>query len=99
MKELRRCSLIILRKSVLACRKAELAFFCFFFLSGFFFTNIMIHRAAGEAGGYFFNSSPPLPPALQTIRHSQVIAAESSPLRIAGSRTQTRSLWFPIGSR
>ena len=34
MKELRRSSLIILRKSVLICRKAELASF-FFFLSGF----------------------------------------------------------------
>ena len=30
---------------------------------------------------------------------SQVITVESSPLRIAGSWTQTRNLWFPIGSR
>ena len=35
----------------------------------FFLTNIKILRAAGEGGGYFFNSCLPLPPALQTIRH------------------------------
>ena len=51
MKELRRCSFIILH------------------IIGVFFTNIMIVRAAGEGGGYFFNSCLPLPPALQTIRH------------------------------
>ena len=99
MKELRHSSLTILQNSVLTCRKAELVcFFFVFFLSGFFFMNIMIHRVAGEGGGYLFNSSLPLP----FHRHldiSQIIAAESSTLRIAGSRTQIRSLWFPIGSR
>ena len=30
------------------------------------FTN---HRTAGEGGGHFFNSSLPLPPASQTLRH------------------------------
>ena len=66
VKEFRRSSLITLRKSFLTCRRTELPFF---FLSGFFFTNIMIHRAAGERVGYFFNSSLPLPHALQTLRH------------------------------
>ena len=61
MIELRRSSVIIFRKSVLTCRKAELA--------SFFFTNIMIHRAAAEGGGHFFKSSLPLPPALQTLRY------------------------------
>ena len=36
------------------------------------------HRTAEEGGGYFFNSSIPLPPGSQT---------ESSPLHIASSRT------------
>ena len=39
----------------------------FFFLSGFSFTNI--HRTAGEGGGYLLDSSLPLPPASQTLRH------------------------------
>ena len=41
----------------------------FFFLSGFSFTTIMNHRTAGEEGGCFFNSSLPLPPASQTLKH------------------------------
>ena len=48
MKELRRSLLIILREPVLTCRKAELAELSF--LSGFSFTNIMIHRAVGKGG-------------------------------------------------
>ena len=63
MKELRCPSLIILRKYVLTCRKTELAFFVlflfcfilFFFSSGFFFTNIIMHRVSGEGGSYYFN--------------------------------------------
>ena len=41
-----------------------------FFSNGFFsFTNIRIHRPAGEGGGYLFNSSLPLSPASKTLRH------------------------------
>ena len=93
MKELRRSSLIILQNLFFYIVKQNYLFF----LSGSFFTNIMIHRGAGERVGYFFNSSLLLPPTLQTLRHYPGIAAESSPLRIAGSRTQTKSIWFPIG--
>ena len=41
----------------------------FFFLSGLSSTNITIHRAAGEGGGYLFISSLPIPPTSQTFRH------------------------------
>ena len=92
MKVLRRSSLIILRKSVLTCRKAELAFF--FLLRFFFFTNIMIHRAAGEGESISLTPLYHFHPLYRHLDISQVIAAESSPLRIAGSRTQTRNLWF-----
>ena len=44
-------------------------FFFFFFLSGFSFTNIHDSRDSREGGGYLFNSSLPLPPASQTLRH------------------------------
>ena len=41
----------------------------FLVLFGFSFTNINDHKIAGEGGEYLFNSSPPLPPASQTLRH------------------------------
>ena len=41
----------------------------FFFYLGFLSRTFTNHRTAGEGGGHFFNSSLPLPPASQTIRH------------------------------
>ena len=39
------------------------------FYRGFLSRPFTIHRTAGEGGGHFFNSSLPLPPASQTLRH------------------------------
>ena len=47
----------------------ECFFFFFFFYRGFLSRTFTIHRTAGEGGGYLFNSSLPLPPASQTLRH------------------------------
>ena len=44
------------------------AFFFFFYL-GFLSRPFTNHRTAGEGGGHFFNSSLPLPPVSQTLRH------------------------------
>ena len=44
-------------------------FFFFFFYLGFLSRTFTIHRIAWEGGGYFFNSSLPLRPASQTLRH------------------------------
>ena len=44
-------------------------FFFFFFYLGFLSRTFTNHRTAEEGGGHFFNSSLPLPPASQTIRH------------------------------
>ena len=44
-------------------------FFFFFFYLGFLSRTFTIHGTAGEGGGYLFNSSLPLPPASQTLRH------------------------------
>ena len=41
----------------------------FFSYLGFLSRTFTIHRTAGEGGGYLFNSSLPLPPASQTLRH------------------------------
>ena len=41
----------------------------FFFYRGFLSQPFTNHRTAGEGGGHFFNSSLPLPPASQTLRH------------------------------
>ena len=40
-----------------------------FLLFEFFLRTFTIQRPAGEGGGYLFNSSLPLPPASQTLRH------------------------------
>ena len=71
----------------------------FFFYLGFLLRTFTNHRTAGEGGGHFFNSSLPLPSASQTLSISRAITAESSPLHIASSRTQTGNLWFPSASR
>ena len=41
----------------------------FFLYLGFLSRTFMIHRTAGGGGGYLLNSSLPLPPASQTLRH------------------------------
>ena len=41
----------------------------YFFDLGFLSRTFTIHKRAGEEGGYFFNSSLPLPPVSQTCRH------------------------------
>ena len=43
--------------------------FFFFFYLGFLSRTFTIHRTVGERGGYLFNSSLPVPPASQTLRH------------------------------
>ena len=40
----------------------------FFFYLGFLSQTFTIYRTAGEGGGYFCNSSLPLPPSSQTLR-------------------------------
>ena len=84
---------------VLMLSSCRISFFC---LSGFSFMNvIMIHRTAeGKGGGaislypfYHFDA---------LYRHSdisQLIAAGSSPLRIAGTWTRAETFWFPSISR
>ena len=47
----------------------DVIFFFFFFYLGFLSRTFTIHGTAGEGGGYLFNSSLPLPPASQTLRH------------------------------
>ena len=41
----------------------------FFFYLGFLSRTFSNHRTAGEEGGHFFNSSLPLQPASETLRH------------------------------
>ena len=41
----------------------------FFFYLGFLSQTFTNHRTAGEREGHFINSSVPLPPTSQTLRH------------------------------
>ena len=71
---------------VLQSQVLRISFFYLGFLSQITFMN---HRAAGEGGGHFFNSSLPLPSASEALRHldiSRVITAEGSPLHIEVNR-------------
>ena len=49
--------------------KEQRSLFFFFFYLGFLSRTFTNHRTAREGGGHFFNSSLPLPPASQTLRH------------------------------
>ena len=73
--------------------------FCFFFYLGFLSRTFTIHGAAGEGGGYLLTPVYHFHPLHRHLDISRAIAAESSPLHIAGSRTRTRNLWFPSASR
>ena len=69
-------------------------------LSIFFNLGFLSYQGKGEAISY--NSSLQLAPPSPLHRHlgiSRVITADSAPLHIANSRTQSRNLWFPRASR
>ena len=90
---LRRFSPIILQKFVLTCCEEEFTFSVFFFYLDFISWIFAIHRAAGEEGDCFFNSSPPLPLVFGHLDISWVIAAESLPLRMVGSCNHSENIW------
>ena len=67
-----------------------------FFLSGFCFTNIHESQdCKGRGGGHFINSSLPLPPALQILRHE--LGNYSRELTTAHSQ-QPDWYWEPLVS-
>ena len=55
----------VIGRSEMDCAKRHFFFYC----QGFFSRPFTNHRIAGEGGGHFCNSSLPLPPASQTLRH------------------------------
>ena len=92
MKESRRSSSIIHRKTVLTCCKAEFTFF----LSGFSFheySRFMGQQVKGKAISWYpFSHFYPL---YRRLDISRFIAAVSSPPRIAG-RIRTENLRYPL---
>ena len=71
----------------------------FFSIWVFFHEHSQFTGQQGKGGGYLYNSSLPLPPLQKHLDISRAITAESSALRIAGSRTRTRNRWFLSASR
>ena len=61
----------------------------FFFYLGFLSWTFTNHRTAGEGGGHFFNSSLPLPPASQTLRHPGDFCREQDSFYYIKPRTIT----------
>ena len=93
MKDSRRSSSIYTESLFLHVVKHNLLFL-FYFLSGFFSRIFTIHRIVGERGDlYPFYHFQPLHRHLDI---SWVIAAERSPLRIAGSRNRTWNLCYTL---
>ena len=74
--------------------------FRFFFLFWFSFTNIHDSRdSRGRGRVSILTPLYHLHPLRWGLDISRAIAAESSPLRIAGRRTRAGNLWFPSTSR
>ena len=98
MKELRRSSY---SESLFlhAVKQNQLFLFFFFFYQGFFSRTSWFTGEEGKGEAISLTPLYHFHPLHRHLGVSQVIAAEISPLRIAGSRTQTGKLWFPIGSR
>ena len=67
----------------------------FFSYLGFLSRRFTNHRTAGEGGGHFFNSSIPLPPVSQTLRHQ--LGDYCRELTFAHSQ-QPDSNWEPLVS-
>ena len=67
-----------------------------FFLSGFSFMNIHYSQdSRGRGEGISLTPLYHFHPHHRHLDINQAITAESSPLHIASSQTQTRNLWFP----
>ena len=66
----------------------------FFFCLGFLSRTFTIHRTVGKGWGYFFNPPYHFHPLYRRLNISRAITAESSPLHIASSWTQTGNCWI-----
>ena len=70
----------------------------FFFYLGFFFTNIDDTQDSGEGGEYLLNSFLTFHILHRYLDINWAIAAESSSLYIASSRTRTFGFWAQVES-
>ena len=71
----------------------------FFSIWVFFHEHSRFTRQQGKVDGIYLTPLYHFHPLHRYLDISRAIAAESSPLHIAGSRTRTGNLWFPSASR
>ena len=74
-------------------------FFFFFSIWVFFHEHSRFTGQQGKGEGIYLTPLYHFHPLHRHLDISRAIAAESSPLQIAGSRTRTGNLWFPSASR
>ena len=74
-------------------------FFYFFSIWVFFHEHSRFTGQQGKGEGNYLTPLYHFHPLHRHLDISRAIAAESSPLHIAGSRTRTGNLWFPSASR
>ena len=79
--------------------KIIMLFFLFFFIWVFFHEHSLFTRQQEKWEGIFLTLPYHFHPLHRHIDISRVITAESSPLHIACSWSQTGNLWFPSASR
>ena len=73
-------------------------FFFFFSIWVFFHEHSRFTGQQGKGEGIYLTPLCHFHPLHRHLDISRAIAAESSPLHIAGSRTRTGNLWFPSAS-
>ena len=71
----------------------------YIFLSGFFSTTILFTGLQGKGEGISLTPHYHFHPLHRHLDISRAITAESSPLRVASTRTRSGNLWFPSASR
>ena len=79
--------------------KHELWITSFFSIGVFFHDHSRITGLKGNGEGISLTPHYYFHPLHRHLDISQAITAESSPLHIGNSRTQTENLWFPSASR
>ena len=96
MKDSRRSSSTYTESLFLHVVKHNLLFLLFFFYLAFLSRIFTIHRTAGEGEAISLYTFYHFSPLHRHLDSSWVIAAESSPLRIAGSLNRTWNLWYTL---
>ena len=89
----------LFRNELEAREKIDIEDNLFFFIWVFFHEHSRFTGQQGKGEGIYLTPLYHFHPLYRRLGISRAITAESSPLRVAGSRTRAGNLWFPSASR